>query len=162
VLTNAAGHTIQGAGQLGRNFMGLLNQGLILANQSTALTIDPTDSLGVTNTGTLEAASGGTLALTGGLFTNTGGLIVAAADGTVLVNNAATVSGGTVRAASGGTLQLNGGGLIAAGTTIDVPSGGTLQLRGGTITGGTLSGAGTLTTTNGTTSTLNAVTLGTG
>src|SRR5437899_10047344 len=33
VLTHAAGHTIQGAGQLGANRLGLLNQGLILANQ---------------------------------------------------------------------------------------------------------------------------------
>src|SRR3989442_3775892 len=81
VLTHAAGHTIQGAGQLGANRLGLLNQGLILANQPNALTIDPTDSLGVTNTGTIEAASDVTLALTGGLFTNTGALLVAASGG---------------------------------------------------------------------------------
>src|SRR2546427_8532754 len=32
LLTDAAGHTIQGAGQIGANVMGLLNQGLIRAN----------------------------------------------------------------------------------------------------------------------------------
>ena len=40
-LTNGAGHTIEGSGQLGAGPLSLINNGTILANQSNALTIKP-------------------------------------------------------------------------------------------------------------------------
>ena len=77
VLTVPTTRTIQGAGQIGVDLMGLNNQGLIDANQSTLLMIDPS-AAGVTNTGTLRATNSATLRFSGangGSFTNTGGTI---------------------------------------------------------------------------------------
>lgn len=61
-LTNQAGHTIQGAGQIGADFMALTNQGTINANQTNSLTIDLTNTAGsAVNDGILKASNGGTL-----------------------------------------------------------------------------------------------------
>ena len=102
-LTNAAGHTIQGAGQLGVNLIGLVNQGLILANQPTPLVIDPS-AAGLINTGTLRATSGGTLQLTGnvGSFNNTGGTIEALAGSQVVFQSGAVVTNLTSNVLNGG------------------------------------------------------------
>src|SRR5439155_5990335 len=45
-------NTIQGAGRLGVNAMGLDNRGTINANQPIPLQIDPTDGIGFKNSGT--------------------------------------------------------------------------------------------------------------
>jgi len=59
-LTNAAGHTIQGAGKIGKSQMALTNQGLIDANQSVT---------GAINTGVMQAGGGGTLQQMSDFFT---------------------------------------------------------------------------------------------
>jgi hypothetical protein len=107
VLTNASGHTIQGAGQLGVNQMGLSNQGLVVANQSNALTIDLSDGAGITrtNTGTLRAA-GGQLTITGSNLNNAGGVIDAV--GTNVVINASTITNGTLQSSGGGKILVQG------------------------------------------------------
>src|SRR6516225_2562768 len=64
--------TIQGAGQIGVNQTTIMNSGIIDANVSNTLIVQP-GSGGVTNTGTLEATSSGTLDLRGG-YSNSGGL----------------------------------------------------------------------------------------
>jgi hypothetical protein len=105
-LINGAGHTIAGGGQVGVNQMGLNNQGLIDANIGGAtLTVDPTDSLIVTNSGFLRASGGGTLLLEFGTYTSSGS-VEARTNGTVTVNPSTTwlnyssgiLSGGTWRA----------------------------------------------------------------
>jgi hypothetical protein len=65
-LTQGAGHTIRGAGRLLENSGGMINQGTIIADQATALTIDPS-ALGFTNQGTLRAEATRTLTVTDGL-----------------------------------------------------------------------------------------------
>ncbi len=110
VCTNAAMHMIHGAGQLLVNTGGMLNNGTIVADQAAGLTIFPNGN-GFTNTGTLQATSGGTLTLQNGLFTNTNGLIEAAdlsMLSTVLVN-AATVVDGTLTTSGMGTISAQGG-----------------------------------------------------
>src|SRR4029077_17829809 len=78
ILTQGASHTIQGAGQVGAGFMGLINNGVIDANLSNALTIDPsnvdTDGAGadVLNNGTLRGSGSAGLSLAGGDFKNLG------------------------------------------------------------------------------------------
>jgi len=68
-LTNAHGHTIQGAGRIGTYGLVVVNQGLILANQSNRLElVDPGYvAAKLTNEGTLRAASGSTLQVNGNL-----------------------------------------------------------------------------------------------
>jgi hypothetical protein len=87
------GVNLEGGGQLGANSMGITNQAVITANDTTALTIDPS-AAGVTNTGTLRA-DGGTLVLTGGTYDNTGGLIEATTGSTVQFSGS-TFTGGTL------------------------------------------------------------------
>ena len=113
VFTNQ--QTIQGAGVIGNGQLTLVNSGIINANVSNQLVINP--SGGTTNTGTLEASAGGTLNLQGGV-TNTGGTILATGAGSIVSLNGATVTGGTLNAAAGGLIQSSGtlGALTNAGT----------------------------------------------
>jgi len=70
-LTNV-NNTIQGAGNIGGGQMGFVNQGTVLANQSTPLIIDPS-SAGFNNTGTLNVSGGDVMHVLGGPFTNFSG-----------------------------------------------------------------------------------------
>ncbi len=122
-LINAAGHTIQGSGQLGLGLMGFTNHGTVIANQSNALVVNPSSS-GATNTGTFRATNGATLNVTGGTFTNTGGTIEALTGSTVRFDSA-VVAGGTLSSTGTGRL-LNAANSsfsnlsLATGATFDV------------------------------------------
>ncbi len=131
-LTNQS--TIQGSGNIGDGQMALNNSGTIDANQSTPLTLQISN--GATNTGTLEATSGGTLILNGGTYTNTGGTISNNAS-TLELENGATINGGTVSQTGAGTLKLAGG---TINTTIANSTTGTVEVVGFTTStlGGTL------------------------
>ena len=152
-LINDAGNTIQGAGEVGINNTGfaffLNNKGTINANQSAALQVAPTDRVGgVVNSGTLEAAAGGTLLLTGGTFNNTGsGLILATGSGSVVDFNGSTITGGTLTTQSGGAIQ-NSGTATLDGTTNSptISNGSTVTLLNGTSTTlmGTITNKGTI------------------
>ena len=84
MLTNK--QTIQGAGNIGAGFMGFVNTGKVIANQSTALLLD-VDGAAFNNKGTVQANTGSTLEILGpaGSFTNfnsststlTGGIYIA-------------------------------------------------------------------------------------
>ncbi len=108
ILTNSANHTIEGRGQLGTNGMGLINDGLIDANNGRLL-INPSDvDLGggadVVNNAILQASGGGLLDLDDGLFQN---------NNTIRAQNGSAVnlrSGSHVR---GGNLSTFGTGVIA-------------------------------------------------
>ncbi len=161
-------NTIQGAGQIGDNSMGLDNRGTISANQPTALVINPSSMTVVINSGILQSTNGALLRLYDGVFTNTLGTIRALTTSTVEVDQASIVGGlltsegsGAIRAAVGtsGTLasihntgQLllpNGANFVLIGT---ITNEGTFQLEssgsgsdlivGGTVT---LTGGGTIT-----------------
>ncbi|MBI1370019.1 MAG: choice-of-anchor D domain-containing protein [Planctomycetes bacterium] len=105
VLTNAAGHTIQGAGQIGANSMGLINNGLIIANVSNTLTIDPSAGPGVVNNNILRASAGGTLQLADGTFTNNS--TIEALDGSVVnLLAGATIVGGNLSTSGTGDIRI--------------------------------------------------------
>ena len=131
-LTNQ--ETISGAGQIGDGKMTLVNSGTINSNQSSGITINANG--GVTNTGTLEATSGATLALASTTVANTGGTI-SANTGTVQVTSS-TVNGGTITLTGASALQLSNG-TVHGGSTITNSSTGTIEVTAGTSTlGGTI------------------------
>ncbi len=115
-LTNGSGHTVQGRGQLGVGSLRITNRGLMNANNGS-LVLDPSDAgtgvAAMVNEGTLRAAGGGTLTLSGsggGEFSNTG--IIEALDASSVVStgivqqiSTPTVQGGTYRAING-TLNI--------------------------------------------------------
>jgi hypothetical protein len=65
-LTNAADHTLRGAGQLGVNSIAIHNQGLFRASGTTALVVDP-GAGGLDNPGSLQVDAGSTLTVVDGL-----------------------------------------------------------------------------------------------
>ena len=113
ILSNEATHTIQGAGILGDNSIGLTNFGSIIANQPMALVIDPSSS-GVQNSGTMEALDGGTLRLTGGAFDNTGGTIRAGTGSTVELDSSADIVGGTLESLGTGVISVTSTQILSA------------------------------------------------
>ncbi len=130
-LTNQ--ETIQGAGHIGNNQMTLVNSGTIDANQSAGMTIQAND--GFTNTGTVEATSGATLALSNMNINNTGGTI--SANASTLQVNSSTVNGGTFALTGASTLQLNSS--VIPGGTITNSATGTIEIASGNNTlGGTI------------------------
>lgn len=123
VLTQAAGHTIRGSGQLLLNAGGMINQGTIVADQPNGLNIDP-NALGFRNDGLVQAA-GGPLRLIGGVFTNTDGTIEALDDSRIEIQAGATVVGGSLRSQGSGAVAPQGGTLAdatTAGTVVQVNS----------------------------------------
>jgi hypothetical protein len=105
--------TIQGSGTINPSTSNsFINQHIVNANQTTPLIIG-TGNGTVTNTGTLEATSGGTLQLQagdgGGTFDNTGGgTIHADAGSTVVLYDSAIVKNGNLTSSSTGKTECNG------------------------------------------------------
>src|SRR6202011_4072460 len=160
-LTNQ--QTIQGAGNIGAGQMALSNSGTINANQTNALTLQISN--GATNTGTLEATSGGTLIVNGGTYANAGGTILNNAS-TLVFQGASTINGGTITQTGAGTMKLLnttintavpnsttgiieviGGGNTIAGALTN-PAGGQVKIDNGsnlTMAGSSISNAGAIT-----------------
>ena len=138
-LTNVD-NTIQGAGQLGRNQIGIINQagGLVNATSLTQnLVIDPNNAAGMTNLGTLQASAGGTLVLSGnggGDFDNTGGVIQALDNSTVSISNSATLSGGILHSEGTGYLQTAQDGTPVNLSNITLDSGSTYRVQDNSYT----------------------------
>ena len=153
---------VQGYGTFA-SYVSLTNQSTINATGGT-LYMQPTS---VTNTGTMEASSGGILEFASGTpttYTNTGGTIEALNGGTVQIDDT-IITGGTLTTVGTGVIQANNGavlnGLTNSGTvtiiqaslqnsvantgTIQVPSGNTLFISGNA----TLTGSGSLTLSSG-------------
>jgi phosphodiesterase/alkaline phosphatase D-like protein len=156
-LTNVD-NTIQGAGQV-VNLAKLVNNGLILANQPTALVIQSNVTT-TDNTGTLEATAGAVLALSATAtnegtvqvdanstigvqnYTQNSGLTTVAAGGTFGTNSTYNQAGGTTTINTGGSLTAPAFSQTAGITTVD----GTLTASSVNIAG-TLFGNGTVTGT---------------
>ena len=143
-LTNAAGHTIQGAGQLGVNLIGLDNQGLILANQSAGMVINLRDAVDVSrvNTGILRADGGTLTILSTDLANASGGAagLIEAVNGSKVVLSGSTITGGTLNTASGGIIELQGATLtnLTSNGQVAVQNGQTANLEGTIINNGDL------------------------
>jgi len=135
-LTNAS--TIRGSGAVCSNLMALTNQGLIQADQTTPLTIDPSTT-GAVNTGTLRATNAATLVLTGGDFANAGGALDAQTASVVSVTNA-VITGGNLTTTGTGAISPN------TGRFHDVTNDGSLAVPNGLlgILTGTMTNNGTI------------------
>ncbi len=158
-LTQALGHTIQGYGQINATFT---NNGTVNANVNNQTLLLQTN--GMSNNGTFEATGGGILNINDITVTQTGdggnGQISAGASSVVSITGGATILGGNIGAGTGTVNVISGnfnGVTIASGGQVSVPSSDTLALVStnltnngalnvtGSVTGGKLSGSGTLT-----------------
>lgn len=146
-LTNAAGHTLAGRGNIGRDTIRIINNGVIQADINAAtLTIDPTATTGGTNYGfvnnnTLAAINGGRLSLTGGDFYNDGlvrvdpgaQLLISASGNFIHGPNSTLIQSGDVVIESGGTFTNAGifspanvgtnGSVTMTGAFVNAPTG---------------------------------------
>ena len=114
-LTIAAGQTIRGSGQLGVNQLKITNQGSIVADQSVALTVNPTGSDALENAGTIRSETGSQLVVIGSNLQHTG-------------PNAQTIVHGTLTVPQ---IDLSAGSLSGTGTII-----GAVVNTGGTVAPG--------------------------
>jgi len=146
-LTND--ETITGAGTIEQGTF--VNNGTINANVSGfGLTLQQFST--ATNTKTMEATNGGTLAFNGASWTNTGGTITAQTGSAVELYNGTTITGGTLTTSGSGQIFVPGGylatlsGLTNSGT-INVNNNAQLGLTGAITNSGTitLQGAGNTT-----------------
>ena len=120
-LINDATHTIAGSGQVGAQQIAITNAGLIVANQATALVIDP-NATGMINSGTVRATNSATLTLTGnggGGFDNTNGTIEAQAGSTVRLTSGAVIAGGTLTTSGSGVITTPSGGAVQDTATLN-------------------------------------------
>ncbi|MGB0630177.1 MAG: beta strand repeat-containing protein [Alphaproteobacteria bacterium] len=120
VITNAAGHKIRGAGSILTNQGGFDNAGTIIADQATALIIDP-GAVAFNNTGTLRAETGAELRMLGGTYNNGGGTIEADGAGSHvnLATSLTIINGGTLATTNGGEIRSGSNtGAILDGVTI--------------------------------------------
>ena len=170
-LTNV-NNTISGAGTIGDNYLTLVNQGTINANQTVALVIN-TGGNAITNSGTLEGSSSGGLDLESNvsnartiealgtnakvviesIITNsTTGLILASGSGAQVDLAGATISGGTLQTSgSNAYIETVGGGTDVL-NAITIKSGSIVEINGGTtlLLDGTVGNSGTFLVNGGT------------
>ena len=143
-ITQAATHTIYGIGDINA---GLINNGVVNANQTVGTKTLTLQSQPMTNNNLFEATGGGILAVKGITVTQgTNGQIVAAATSGITLSGAAAIVGGKL--SGPGTVTATGATLtgvnIAAGTPIAIPASGSLTLNGGTVNNGAISMTGSL------------------
>ena len=143
--------TIQGQGNFGLGELSITNQGTINANAGL-LSVQPTASPGITNTGTMEASSGSTLDIIYGIpgpFTNTGGTIQALNGGTVMLLGG-TYTGGILKTAGTGIFTVPAGGVnpilnnLTNAGLYEIPGGAGSSIQGTVTNNGTFQVAGTL------------------
>jgi hypothetical protein len=101
-LVNAAGHTIEGGGQIGINSLTFVNNGLVNANNGL-LTFDlPDQAKHFVNNATMKASTGGILRISNSALQNNGVLL--ADDAAVQLANA-TIIGGTLTSTGNGVIE---------------------------------------------------------
>jgi hypothetical protein len=139
-LTIGPSQTVRGTGNIGVGSLALTNNGTIMADQPTALTIQP-NTFGFLNTGTLRAAAGSTLNVVGG-YTQTAGDTdvlgtlnvtagpLTAGGGTLSGTGPSNISGGF--SLTGNFTKLDSGAATISGPE-NFNSGTTLAINGGTV-----------------------------
>ncbi|HUB23961.1 MAG TPA: hypothetical protein VL992_00930, partial [Tepidisphaeraceae bacterium] len=140
-LTQAAGHTISGYGEINAT---LVNYGLVNENVSnqTLLIYSPS----VTNNAIMESTAG-TLRFDNGTQVNNAGGQIIGNGGNIFLTDGATISGGQLTAGTANVVQVAGnestagfaatlaGGLtITSATTVDIANGVNLEVTGSTLT----------------------------
>jgi hypothetical protein len=145
-LTNK--ETISGAGTIQEG--SIVNNGTINANIS-GQTLTLYDFTAATNTKTMEASGGGTLAFDGSTWTNTGGTIAAVTGSAVDLYASTSITGGTLTTTGTGQIYIPGGNqanltslTISSGSVLNVNNNGELNTNGTITNNGTitLQGAG--------------------
>ncbi len=148
-LTLGVNQAFQGSALLGGNKIRITNNGIIIANQTNVLTIDPSAG-GMINNGTLRATNNATMNLNSGLFTNTGALIEAETGSTVVMN-AASIDGGTLSTSGTGVIKVIGAtDTLLDGSTNAITNSGSFnmsnnsdaQFKGSIVNNGTISMSG--------------------
>jgi hypothetical protein len=139
-------NTIQGQGII--NVTQFTNKALINANvPSATLQLHAGGTLGVTNTGTVEASNGGTLQLFGSSvgvpFNNTGGTIQALAGSTVVVD-AYAISGGMLISTGSGAFTTESGSGNPSLSNLTNNANFTIVNGGSTTIGGTITNQGAM------------------
>jgi len=130
---------IVGSGYIGGSLV-LQNAGVVQASGSAGLTVQVQS--GSTNTGYMQASSGGYLALNGSFIDNATGTIQALTGSTVRVNSG-QVTGGSFRAVGSGVLSVGG---TISGAAISAQNSARVELTGGgLLTGTSLSTSGAAT-----------------
>jgi hypothetical protein len=148
-LTNA-GHTFEGGGQIGVNVSRIVNSGSVVANDSTALQVDPGGATPSVNQGSLRAEGGGTLALLAGVWDNLGG-VIEALDGSTVTLSGVDVVGGLLDTAGSGVIQASGAPRVADAELdglLQVPNAQTLEVEGVFQVDGTVALGSTASTTS--------------
>ena len=146
VLTTSS--NIVGAGTVGNGELDFVNSGTINANTSgQTLLLNPYLCTACTNsnTGTLEATSGGVLNMSGGTWTQSGGgKITAANNSNVYLENNVSITGGTLSTSGSGAItNISGSDVFLANVT---NSGNyVIQNNGATEVSGTFTNNGTVT-----------------
>ena len=133
VLTQSAGHSITGSGDIDA---ALVNNGVVNANfpgQSLVAQIS-----NMSNTSLFEATGGGTLAINGITLTQSGaGQILSDNLSSVSIYGGANIGGGSINASTGGTVTTSSATFtnvtIVSGTTVTVAAGTTLNIAGGSL-----------------------------
>jgi hypothetical protein len=105
-LTNGPDHTIRGAGQLGVNNTGLVNDGVVEATLSAGLWLDMQDNMSIDNNNLLRARNGSTLTLYGTNTDNTDG-VIRAEDGSVVFVRYGSITGGVLETTGSGDFRTN-------------------------------------------------------
>ncbi len=132
-LTQDAGHTIEGTGQI--NVDTFTNNGTVNANSSGHTLLLLTNSAAYTNNSLMEATGGGTLGESGTTINQGTNGLIEANGGNVLLNGG-TISGGTLTSLSGSEIDEQGGTnlvnlTISSGSNLYVIAGQNLVLNNG-------------------------------
>ncbi len=109
VLTNGSEHTIAGSGQLGKNFLKVVNHGVVIADQSVPLLIDPVDQgseFTFVNNNLLVASKGGELQLAKGRYDNRHGKMIAKNGSKIKLLDGASIQGGKLEAEGDGRFLI--------------------------------------------------------
>lgn len=132
-------NTIKGQGAIGQGTIDISNQATVSASGGT-LTVQGA-SIGITNTGSMQALTGSILQIQGKVVNNQGKIV--AASGTVLLNGA-SIAGGTLSTTGTGSF-ISMGGTLDGSTSIPnntglltVSNGNVLNLLGVVSNGGTI------------------------
>lgn len=123
-------NTIEGAGQVGFDFLGMTNYGTIRANQAVPITIDPNLTSDVVNEGVIHVAGAGGLHITDGPFINRGLVQI---DGSRTLNRTGDYSQTGGQTLVNGALQCSGTIRVNGGQI-----GGTGQILGSVVNAATL------------------------
>jgi hypothetical protein len=130
--------TVSGSLNMYQNYAWALNNaGTITGNQTNPLIIHTGG--GTTNSGTIQASSGGTVILENDNFTNTTAGLILADTGSHINIASATISGGTLQSKGSGFIQTTDGGshfnslTIAGGSNVNLPTNTALTLNGGAV-----------------------------